>query len=138
MKLVNWALPHTLELSHSNSPNAPYTNIYIKPLPDSYGKNMWLKYLAIFHQSKKNGVFKPVKDSLDKDITGETFEELLELLIKSQSIKLNAIENRQCLSLPKENHIFREIGVKKEILNIEEELENFKIQKSIVILGMVC
>ena len=56
---------------------------------------MWLKYLAISHQSKKNGVFKPVKDSLDKDITGETFEELLELLIKkSQSIKLNAIENR--------------------------------------------
>lgn len=94
MKLVNLVLPHTLELSHSNSPKAPYTNIYIKPLPDSCDKNMWLKYLAIFHQSKKNGVFKPVKDSLDKDITGETFEELLELLIKSQSIKLNAIENR--------------------------------------------
>lgn len=42
------------------------------------------------------------------------------------------------IALPKENHIFREIGMKKEILNIEEELENFKIQKSIVILGMVC
>ena len=97
-----------------------------KPLLDIYGKDMWLKYLEVFDQSKKNIIFKLVKDSLDENIARETFEEPLELLIKSHSIKLNAIGNRECLWLPKENYTLGEVGEKKWILNVEEELENFK------------
>ena len=46
----------------------------------------------------KDDVFELVKDSLDEKIARETFEELLESLIQSQSIKLNAFGDGECLS----------------------------------------
>ena len=46
----------------------------------------------------KDDVFKLVKDSLDEKIARETFEELLESLIQSQSIKPNAFGDGECLS----------------------------------------
>lgn len=46
----------------------------------------------------KDDVFELVKDSLDEKIARETFEELLESLIQSQSIKPNAFGDGECLS----------------------------------------
>ena len=46
----------------------------------------------------KDEVFELVKDSLDEEIARETFEELLESLIKSQSIKLKAFGDGECFS----------------------------------------
>ena len=66
-------------------------------------------------------MFKLVKDSLDENIARETFKEPLELLIKSHSNKLNAIGNRECLWLHKENYTLGEVGEKQGILNVEEE-----------------
>ena len=49
----------------------------------------------------KDEVFRLFRDSVD-DVTKETFDKLLELLIQNQSVRLNIIGNRECLSLPKE------------------------------------
>ena len=49
----------------------------------------------------KDEVFRLFRDSVD-DVTQETFDKLLELLIQNQFFRLNIIGNRECLSLPKE------------------------------------
>ena len=49
----------------------------------------------------KDEVFRFFRDSVD-DVTQETFDKLLELLIQNQFFRLNIIGNRECLSLPKE------------------------------------
>ena len=42
-----------------------------------------------------------VKDSTDDDtVTKETFDKLLNQLINNNSVKLNTVGNRECLSLP--------------------------------------
>ena len=74
----------------------------------------------------KDDVFKLVKDSLDEKIVREIFEELLESLNQSQSIKPNAFGDGKCLSLPKENQVSAEFDKKKEILILKEEFENLK------------
>ena len=74
----------------------------------------------------RDDVFKLVKDSLDEKIAREIFEELLESLIQSQSIKPNAFGDGKCLSLPKENQASAEVDKKKEILILKEEFENLK------------
>ena len=50
----------------------------------------------------KDEVFRLSRDSVD-NVTIETFDKLLEFFIQNQSIRLNIIGNRECLSLPKEN-----------------------------------
>ena len=55
---------------------------------------------------RKDKVFRLFRDSFD-DVTKETFDKLLELLIQNQSVRLNIIGNRECLSLPKENQKLR-------------------------------
>ena len=76
----------------------------------------------------RDEVFKLVKDSTnDNKVTNETFDKLLNQLLNSNSIKLNTVGNRKCLSLPtesnkrnKQNHIenhfkvenFQKIGIR--------------------------
>ena len=51
----------------------------------------------------RNEVFELVKDSTDDDtVTKETFDKLLNQLINSNSVKLNTVGNRECLSPPTE------------------------------------
>ena len=55
------------------------------------------------HGNKKcdtDEVFVLVKDSLEKAITMESFEQSLELLQANHSIKCNIISNQTCLSIP--------------------------------------
>ena len=55
----------------------------------------------------KDEVFRLFRDSVD-DVTTETFDKLLELLIQNQSVRLNIVGDREYLSLPKENQKLRE------------------------------
>ena len=55
----------------------------------------------------KDEVFRLFRDSVD-DVTKETFDKLLELLIQNQSVRLNIVGNRECLSLPKKTQKLRE------------------------------
>ena len=49
----------------------------------------------------RDEVFELVKDSTDDDtVTKETFDKLLNQLINNNSVKLNTVGNRECLSLP--------------------------------------
>ena len=54
----------------------------------------------------RDEVFELVKDSTDDDTgTKETFNKLLNQLINSNSVKLNTVGKRECLSLPIESNI---------------------------------
>ena len=57
---------------------------------------------------RKDEVFELVNDSLEKEISREIFERLLYRLTKRQSVKLNALGKRTCLSLPKEFQLNKE------------------------------
>ena len=46
---------------------------------------------------RKDEVFRLFRDSVD-DVTKETFDKLLELIVQIQSIRLNITGNRECLS----------------------------------------
>ena len=48
-------------------------------------------------------VYRLVKDSLNKDITREAFELILNSFGDDHSVNLNVIGKRKCLSLPKES-----------------------------------
>ena len=50
----------------------------------------------------RNEVFDLVQNSLDTDITRETFDELLQNMVESKVLKLRTVGDRECLSLPKE------------------------------------
>ena len=57
------------------------------------------------HGDKKNGneeVFNFVKDSIDGVIKKEVFNNLLDISVQDQPFKRKIIENRECLSFPKE------------------------------------
>ena len=56
---------------------------------------------------RKDEVFRLFRDFVD-DVTEETFDKLLELLIQNKSVILIIVGNRECLSLPKENQKLRE------------------------------
>ena len=64
-------------------------------------------------------VRKLVKDSLGENISRESFDKILQLLIDNDSIKLNSVSNRVCLSLQKNNTC-------KDAFSIKEELQSFK------------
>ena len=53
----------------------------------------------------KDEVFELVNNSLEKEISREIFQSLLYLLIEKQSVKLNIIGKKTCLSLPKESQV---------------------------------
>ena len=75
----------------------------------------------------KDEVFRLLRDSVD-DVTKETFDKLLELLIQNQSVRLNIIGNRECLSLPKENQQFRENDENQEKPVLMEDIGNLRLQ----------
>ena len=50
----------------------------------------------------RNEMFDLVQSSLDSNITPETFDELLQDMIEVNAVKLQAIGEIECLSLPKE------------------------------------
>ena len=86
----------------------------------------------------RDEVFELVKDSTDDDtVTKETCDKLLNQLINSNSVKLNTVGNRECLSLPTEsnkrnqqNHIENHVNVEKCFKNLKsvitDEFESLK------------
>ena len=50
---------------------------------------------------EKDEVFELANNSIEKEISRETFESLLYRLIQKQYMKLNVLGKRTCLSLPK-------------------------------------
>ena len=67
------------------------------------------------------------RDSVN-DVTKETFDKLLELLIQNQSIRLDIIGNRECLSLPKENQTLRQNDENQEKPVLMEDIGNQTFQ----------
>ena len=89
----------------------------------------------------RDEVFELVKDSTDHDtVTKETFDKLLNQLTNSNSVKLNTVGNRECLSLPTksnkrdqqnhmENHFIVENCFKNLKSVITDEFESHKGKK---------
>ena len=87
----------------------------------------------------RDEVFELVKDSTDDDtVTKETFDKLLNQLINNNSVKLNTVGNRECLSLPtksnkknQQNHIEDPLNVENCFTNLKsvitDEFESLKI-----------
>ena len=71
----------------------------------------------------KDEVFRLFRDSVDY-VSKETFNKILGLLIQNQSIRLNIVGNRECLSLPKENQKLRENDENQENLVLMEDIGN--------------
>ena len=74
---------------------------------------------------RKDEVFRLFRDSFD-DVTKETFDKLLELLIQNKSVRLNIIRNRECLSLPKENQKLRENDENQEKPALMKDIGNLR------------
>ena len=64
-------------------------------------------------------VRKLVQDSLEENISRESFDKTLQLLIDNDSVKSNSVSNRVRLSIPKNNTC-------GDAFNIKEELQSFK------------
>ena len=64
-------------------------------------------------------VCKLVQDSLEENISQESFDKTLQLLIDNDSVKSNSVSNRVCLSIPKNDTC-------RDAFNIKEELQSFK------------
>ena len=75
----------------------------------------------------KNEVFWLFRDSVD-DVTKETFDKLLELLIQNQSFPLSIVRNRECLSLPKENQKLIQNDENQEQPVLMEDIGNLRLQ----------
>ena len=71
----------------------------------------------------KDEVRKLVQDSLEENISRESFDKTLQLLIDDNSVKSNSISNRVCLSIPKNNTC-------RDAFNIKKELQSFKNETS--------
>ena len=67
----------------------------------------------------REDVYNLVQESLDYEMSIQNFNETLNLLIESKSTILNAIRDRACLPLPKEN-------AHNEENHINEELNDLK------------
>ena len=76
-------------------------------------------------QKMKRGideVRKLVQDSLEENISRESFDETLQLLIDNESIKSNSASSRVCLSIPKNNTCRDAFNIKKELQSFKNEL----------------
>ena len=67
-------------------------------------------------------VFNLVNESIEYKISLEIFDETLNSLIENETATLNSFQNRECISLPKEN--IQEIDTEKEDVN--EHFHQFK------------
>ena len=75
----------------------------------------------------KDEVFWLFRDSV-ADVTKETFDKLLELLIQNQSFRLSIVRNRECLLLPKENQKLIQNDENEEKLVLMEYIGNLRLQ----------
>ena len=69
-------------------------------------------------------VFQLVLESLESDIDKQSFDKILEILIKNQKVKTGCYANKTCLSIPKEDQIKNIHGKDKD--NLKEDFNNFK------------
>ena len=76
---------------------------------------------------RKDEIFRLFRESVD-DVTKETFDKPLELLIQNQSVRLNIVRNRECLSLPKENQKLRENDENQAKHVSMEDIGNFRLE----------
>ena len=105
--------------------NSTYGNI--EKITDGAPRNIEHKELetliiAFIETKMKCGVDevrKLVQDSLEENISLESFEKTLQHLIDNNSVKSNSVSNRVCLSIPKNNTC-------RDAFNIKEELQSFK------------
>ena len=75
----------------------------------------------------RDEVFELVKDSTDDDtVTKETFDKLLNQLINNNSVKLNFVGNRECLSLPTKSNKKNQQSHIEDPLNVENCFTNLK------------
>ena len=75
----------------------------------------------------RDEVFELVEDSTDDDtVTKKTFNKLLNWLINSNSVKLNTIGNRECLSLPTESIKRNRQNQLENHFNVENCFKNLK------------
>ena len=63
-------------------------------------------------------------ESLESDIDKESFNEILEFLIKNQKVRTSCYANKTCLSIPKEDQIKSIHTMDKD--NLKEDFKNFK------------
>ena len=78
----------------------------------------------------RDEVFELVKGSSSDDtVTKETFDKLLNQLISSNSVKLNTVGNRECLSLPTESNKRNQQNHIENHFNVED---CFKSLKSVI------
>ena len=109
--------------------NTTYSNI--EKITDEAPRNIEHKELetliiasieTLKRQKMKCGideVRKLVQDSLEENISLESFEKTLQHLIDNDSVKSNSVSNRVCLSIPKNNTC-------RDAFKIKEELQSFK------------
>ena len=64
-------------------------------------------------------------ESLESDIDKESFDKILELLIKNQKVKTSCYVNKTCLSIPKEDQINNIQTADK--YHLREDFKNFII-----------
>ena len=73
----------------------------------------------------RDELFELVQDSTDDDIvTKETFDKLLNHLINNNSVKLNTVGNRECLSLPTKSNKNNQKNHIESHLNVENCFKN--------------
>ena len=80
-------------------------------------------------ENKKCGreeVYRLVNDSINKDITEEVFELILNSMIDNHSVNLNVIGKRECLSLPKESCQISDDKVDQSKVNFVKKFNLFK------------
>ena len=105
--------------------NTTYGNI--EKITDGTPRNIEHKELetliiAFIETKMKCGVDevrKLVQDSLEENISLESFGKTLQHLIDNDSVKSSSVLNRVCLSIPKNNTC-------RDAFNIKEELQSFK------------
>ena len=75
---------------------------------------------------------------MESEVTKEIFEERLDTLVESYSVKINLLGTRTCLSLPKLNHdsnskeSIDETLASNDTLTLSENEELIKFKKSII------
>ena len=75
----------------------------------------------------RDEVFELVQDSTDDDtVTKVTFDKLLNQLINNNSVKLNTVGNRECLSLPTKSSKKNQQNHIENYLNVENCFKNLK------------
>ena len=64
-------------------------------------------------------------EPLDSDIHKESFDKILEILIKNRKVKTSCYANKTCLSIPKEDQTKNIHMIDKD--NLKVDFKNFKI-----------